>query len=94
VLVDGQDIAIIDTTFLRHQIGMVLQENMLFNRSIRDNIALSNPALSIEAIIEAAKLAGAQPAITLTKVDLPAPLSPISPSTSPASSAMSTSFSA
>lgn len=59
VLVDGQDIGIIDTTSLRHQIGMVLQENMLFNRSIRDNIALSNPALPIEAIIEAAKLAGA-----------------------------------
>ena len=59
VLVDGQDIAIIDTTFLRHQIGMVLQENMLFNRSIRDNIALSNPALLIEAIIEVARLAGA-----------------------------------
>jgi ATP-binding cassette, subfamily B, bacterial HlyB/CyaB len=37
----------------------VLQENMLFNRSIRDNIALSNPALPIEAIMEAAKLAGA-----------------------------------
>ncbi|WP_342618388.1 type I secretion system permease/ATPase [Rhodoferax sp. GW822-FHT02A01] len=59
VLVDGQDIAIIDTTSLRHQIGVVLQENTLFTRSIRDNIALSNPALSIEAIIEAAKLAGA-----------------------------------
>jgi subfamily B ATP-binding cassette protein HlyB/CyaB len=59
VLVDGQDIAIIDTASLRHQIGVVLQENILFNRSIRDNIALSNPALRIEAIIEAAKLAGA-----------------------------------
>lgn len=59
VLVDGQDIAIIDTTSLRHQIGVVLQENVLFSRSIRDNIALTNPALSIEAIIEAAKLAGA-----------------------------------
>ena len=59
VLVDGQDIAIIDTTSLRHQIGVVLQENNLFNRSIRDNIALSNPALPIEAIIEAARLAGA-----------------------------------
>ncbi len=59
VLVDGQDIAIIDTTSLRQQIGVVLQENTLFNRSIRDNIALVNPALSIEAIIEAAKLAGA-----------------------------------
>ncbi len=59
VMVDGQDIAIIDTTSLRHQIGVVLQENMLFNRSIRDNIALVNPALSIETVIEAAKLAGA-----------------------------------
>ena len=59
VLIDGQDIAIIDTTSLRHQIGVVLQENTLFTRSIRDNIALSNPALPIEVIIEAAQLAGA-----------------------------------
>jgi ATP-binding cassette, subfamily B, bacterial HlyB/CyaB len=55
VLVDGQDIGIIDTTSLRHQIGVVLQENNLFNRSIRDNIALSNPALPIEAIIHASE---------------------------------------
>ena len=59
VLVDGQDIAIIDTTSLRQQMGVVLQENMLFNRSIRDNIALSDPSLPIESIIAAAKLAGA-----------------------------------
>lgn len=59
MLVDGQDIAIIDTTSLRHQIGVVLQENNLFNRSIRDNIALSNPALPIEAIMQVAKFAGA-----------------------------------
>jgi len=59
VLIDGQDIAIIDTASLRHQIGVVLQENNLFNRSVRDNIALSNPTLPIEAIIQVAKLAGA-----------------------------------
>ncbi len=59
VLIDGQDIAIIDTTSLRHQLGVVLQENLLFTGTIRDNIALSNPALSMEPIIEAAKLAGA-----------------------------------
>ena len=59
VLVDSHDIAIIDTASLRQQIGVVLQDNVLFNRSIRDNIALSNPSLSIESIIEAAKLAGA-----------------------------------
>jgi subfamily B ATP-binding cassette protein HlyB/CyaB len=59
VSIDGQDIAIVDTASLRHQIGVVLQENVLFARSIRDNIALGNPATPIEAIIEAAKLAGA-----------------------------------
>jgi subfamily B ATP-binding cassette protein HlyB/CyaB len=59
ILVDGQDIAIIDTTSLRQQIGVVLQENVLFNRSVKDNIALTNPALSLEEVIAAAKLAGA-----------------------------------
>ncbi len=59
VLVDGQDIAIVDTASLRHQIGVVLQENVLFNRSVRDNIALANPAYPIEAIMAAANLAGA-----------------------------------
>ena len=59
VLVDGQDLSVIDTPSLRHQIGVVLQENVLFNRSVRDNIALVNPALPIEAIVNAAKMAGA-----------------------------------
>jgi subfamily B ATP-binding cassette protein HlyB/CyaB len=59
VLIDGQDLAIIDTTSLRRQLGVVLQENVLFTGSVRDNIALSNPALPIEPIIEAAKMAGA-----------------------------------
>jgi len=59
VLVDGQDIAIVDTASLRRQIGVVLQETTLFTGSIRDNIALSNPALPIESIIAVAKLAGA-----------------------------------
>jgi len=59
VLVDGQDIAIIDTTSLRHQLGVVLQENVLFTGTIRDNVALANPALPIETIIMATKLAGA-----------------------------------
>ncbi|XHO07462.1 Toxin RTX-I translocation ATP-binding protein (plasmid) [Ralstonia syzygii] len=59
MLIDGQDIAIVDTTSLRQQIGVVLQENTLFSRSIRDNIALTNPAAPLEAIIEAARLAGA-----------------------------------
>jgi subfamily B ATP-binding cassette protein HlyB/CyaB len=59
VLVDGADLAMIDVSWLRRQVGVVLQENDLFNRSIRDNIALADPGMPIEQIIEVAKLAGA-----------------------------------
>jgi len=59
VLVDGIDLAMVDTAWLRRQVGSVLQENVLFNRSIRDNIALPDPAMPIERVVEAAKLAGA-----------------------------------
>ena len=38
---------------------MVLQENFLFNRSVRENIALIDPGMSLERVIHAAKLAGA-----------------------------------
>ena len=44
VLVDGIDLALVDPAWLRRQIGVVLQENMLFNRSVRENIALADPA--------------------------------------------------
>ena len=44
---------------IRRQIGVVLQENVLFNRSVRDNIALSDSAMPIERIIAAAQLSGA-----------------------------------
>jgi ATP-binding cassette, subfamily B, bacterial HlyB/CyaB len=59
VLVDGVDLPIIDATWLRRQLGVVLQENVLFNRSVRDNIALADPAMPIELVIAAARLAGA-----------------------------------
>jgi ATP-binding cassette, subfamily B, bacterial HlyB/CyaB len=59
VLVDGVDLAGVDIAWLRRQIGVVLQESMLFNRSIRDNIALADPSFPIERIVAAAKLAGA-----------------------------------
>jgi subfamily B ATP-binding cassette protein HlyB/CyaB len=59
VLVDGADLAMVDTAWLRRQVGVVLQENVLFNRSVRDNIALADPGISIERVIAAAKLAGA-----------------------------------
>ncbi len=59
VLIDGVDLAMVDTAWLRRNIGVVLQENFLFNRSIRENIALANPGLPMEAVVQAAKLAGA-----------------------------------
>lgn len=59
VLIDGIDIAQADTVSLRRQIGVVLQENVLFNRTIRENIALADPGASIEEVMAAAKLAGA-----------------------------------
>jgi subfamily B ATP-binding cassette protein HlyB/CyaB len=59
VLVDGIDLAQADASSLRRQIGVVLQENVLFNRTIRENIALADPGAPIEAVIQAARLAGA-----------------------------------
>jgi len=59
VLVDGMDLALADVSSLRRQIGVVLQDNMLFNRSIRENIALTDPGAPLEVVIQVAKLAGA-----------------------------------
>ena len=59
VLVDGIDISLIDAAQLRRQIGVVLQDNWLFNRSVRENIAIADPAAPLEAVIHAATLAGA-----------------------------------
>ncbi|MGD1954334.1 MAG: type I secretion system permease/ATPase [Sphingomonadales bacterium] len=59
VLVEGIDLAMVDPAWLRRQVGVVLQENILFNRSVRENIALADPVLPMERVVEAAKLAGA-----------------------------------
>ncbi|WP_281252166.1 type I secretion system permease/ATPase [Sphingomonas azotifigens] len=59
VLVDGIDLAQVDPRWLRRQIGVVLQENRLFNRTVRENIALSSPAIPMAAVERAARLAGA-----------------------------------
>lgn len=59
ILVDGVNIAQIDPTWIRHQIGVVSQENILMNRSIRENIAITDTGLSTEKIEAAARLAGA-----------------------------------
>ena len=59
ITIDRVDIAQIDPAWLRRQIGVVLQENLLFNRSIRDNIALANPAMPLEQVVAAAEMSGA-----------------------------------
>ena len=59
VLVDGIDISSLNPATLRSKIGVVLQENFLFNRTIRENIALATPNANLEDVIAAAKLAGA-----------------------------------
>ena len=64
VLLDGADLSQLDPAWLRSHIGVVLQENLLFNRTIHDNIAFSNPAMHRAQVIAVAKLAGADEFIT------------------------------
>ena len=59
ITLDGVDIAQLDPGWLRRQIGVVLQENLLFNRSIHENIALGDPAMPRALVMQAARLAGA-----------------------------------
>jgi subfamily B ATP-binding cassette protein HlyB/CyaB len=59
IRIDGTDLAMVQPGWLRRQIGVVQQESFLFNRSIKDNIALAHPGLAMEPIIAAAKIAGA-----------------------------------
>ena len=51
VLIDGHDLALADPAWLRRQLGVVLQENFLFNRSVRENIALGEPGMPLERVI-------------------------------------------
>ncbi|RRJ84504.1 type I secretion system permease/ATPase [Aestuariirhabdus litorea] len=59
IMVDEMDLAVADPDWLRQQVGVVLQDNFLFNRSIRDNIALADPGASLERVMQVAQLSGA-----------------------------------
>jgi subfamily B ATP-binding cassette protein HlyB/CyaB len=59
ITIDGFDINNVDLKSFRRQIGIVLQDNFLFARSIRDNIAIGDPTASLERIIKSAEVAGA-----------------------------------
>lgn len=59
VLVDGVDLTMVDPAWLRRQVGVVQQENILFNRTVRDNIALADVGMPMERVLHSAELAGA-----------------------------------
>ena len=59
VFLDGADLSQVDPAWLRSHIGVVLQENLLFNRTIHENIAFANPAMPRAQVIEIARLSGA-----------------------------------
>ncbi|PSB65796.1 type I secretion system permease/ATPase, partial [Chroococcidiopsis cubana CCALA 043] len=57
IQIDNYDISKVELYSLRRQIGMVLQDTLLFNGTVQENIALTNPEASSEQIIAAAKIA-------------------------------------
>jgi subfamily B ATP-binding cassette protein HlyB/CyaB len=59
VLIDGQDVASISLNSLRSQIGVVDQDTFLFGGTIRENLSIAHSQATLEEIIEAARLAGA-----------------------------------
>ncbi len=59
ILIDGYDIHKVELYSLRRQIGMVLQDTLLFDTTVQENIALTNPDATVEQIVEAAKVANA-----------------------------------
>lgn len=60
VRIDGYDSREIDLVHLRTNIGVVLQDNFLFRGTVRDNIAATKPSATIEEIVTAAQIAGAE----------------------------------
>lgn len=58
ILIDGVDIAQVETAWLRRQVGIVLQENFLFAGTIKENIAIAMPSIDEESIMKAAELSG------------------------------------
>ncbi|MEP6486182.1 peptidase domain-containing ABC transporter [Microcoleus vaginatus GB2-A3] len=57
IFIDGYDISKVELYSLRSQLGVVLQDTLLFNCTVQENIALSNPDASTDEIVRAAKLA-------------------------------------
>lgn len=60
VLIDGIDMAQIEPAWLRRQIGVVLQDNFLFNGTVAENISIAAPDATQEDILRAARISGAE----------------------------------
>jgi subfamily B ATP-binding cassette protein MsbA len=60
ILIDGHDLRDVSLRTLREQIGKVTQETILFNDTVRNNIAYGQPDVSLQRVMEAAKAALAQ----------------------------------
>ncbi len=67
VLIDGIDIKDYDIESVRNFMGIVTQESILFNDSIRNNIAFSTTNATLEQVTEAAKVANAHDFISATE---------------------------
>jgi ATP-binding cassette subfamily B protein len=59
LFIDGLDITSISLRSLRQQVGVVDQDTFLFGSTIRENISLGHPGATLEEVMEAAQLAGA-----------------------------------
>ena len=59
ITLDGNDLSNLDPAWLRANVGVVMQETLLFNRSVHENIAFANPALPRAQVMELARLTGA-----------------------------------
>jgi subfamily B ATP-binding cassette protein HlyB/CyaB len=59
IMIDGMDLGLLDAHWLRRQMGVVGQDTTLFNRSVRENIALGHADVAMDEIMRAATLAGA-----------------------------------
>lgn len=59
ISIDGMDVSLMDPQLLRKQIGVVLQENFMFNGTVAENISIHCPNVKLENVMEAAKIAGA-----------------------------------
>src|SRR5574344_297271 len=67
ILIDDNNITEITRDSLRNKFGMVLQETWIFSGTIRENIAYGKPNATLDEVVEASKLAGADDFITKFK---------------------------